>query len=54
MSSNILAAPTLNIMFHTNIEAKAYWQIDLKDSYEIDSIQIWNRADCCLERILGA
>jgi len=36
---------------HTNQEVDPFWQIDLGASYYIDEIRIFNRADCCQERL---
>ncbi|MER5257029.1 alpha-L-fucosidase [Streptomyces sp. NPDC002855] len=30
---------------------QAWWQVDLGQSYEIASTEIWNRTDCCTERL---
>jgi hypothetical protein len=36
---------------HTNSEQNAWWQVDLGAAYDIGSIQLWNRTDCCGERL---
>jgi alpha-L-fucosidase 2 len=36
---------------HTNSEQGAWWQVDLGASYPIGLIRIWNRTDCCGERL---
>jgi hypothetical protein len=36
---------------HTNLEANAWWQVDLGASSAISSIVIWNRTDCCGTRL---
>lgn len=36
---------------HTNTEDNPWWQVDLGSTYSIDYIQIWNRTDCCMERL---
>lgn len=36
---------------HTNEEIDPYWQIDLGASYYIDEVRIYNRTDCCKERL---
>ena len=36
---------------HTNSEQNAWWQVDLGASYNIGSIKLWNRIDCCGERL---
>jgi hypothetical protein len=32
-------------------ETKPWWQVDLGQSYAIDSLQLWNRTDCCAARL---
>lgn len=36
---------------HTNAEANAWWQVDLGNSYQLSSIVLWNRTDCCADRL---
>ena len=31
-----------------------WWQVDLKKEYPIDDIYLWNRRDCCYNRLAGA
>ncbi len=38
---------------HTNREV-GWWRVDLQDIYDISSINVYNRTDCCSERISGA
>jgi hypothetical protein len=35
----------------TNQDPNAWWEVDLLASVPIGSIAIWNRADCCSERL---
>ena len=35
----------------TMLDANAWWQVDLGNSAAISSISIWNRTDCCPERL---
>lgn len=35
----------------TNSERNAWWEIDLGDEFPIDSVAVWNRTDCCPERL---
>ncbi|MFC8827936.1 alpha-L-fucosidase [Streptomyces sp. NPDC057137] len=30
---------------------EAWWQVDLERSHTIDTVEIWNRTDCCAERL---
>ena len=36
---------------HTNQEANAWWQVDLGASASINSVVVWNRTDCCGDRL---
>ncbi|MEM7257828.1 MAG: discoidin domain-containing protein, partial [Pseudomonadota bacterium] len=40
-----------NQVNHTNADANAWWELDLGDVYDLDSIKIWNRNDCCQDRL---
>src|SRR5581483_9136794 len=35
----------------TNLDPNAWWQVDLGSSASIQSIEIWNRTDCCISRL---
>lgn len=36
---------------HTKTEKGAWWQIDLRGVYDIATIKLYNRTDCCAERL---
>lgn len=36
---------------HTGFQDQPYWEVDLDDVSSIDSITIYNRTDCCKERL---
>jgi hypothetical protein len=36
---------------HTNADYQAWWQVDLGAGYAIDTVNVWNRSDCCPERL---
>jgi hypothetical protein len=36
---------------HTNLEKNPWWKIDLGATYNVESVKVWNRADCCGERL---
>ncbi len=40
-----------NSVTHTNAEYQPWWQLDLGATYAIDTINLWNRTDCCAERL---
>ncbi|MEM6802928.1 MAG: discoidin domain-containing protein [Bacteroidota bacterium] len=44
-------ASTGNSITHTNNEANAWWEIDLGQIYNLSKISLWNRTDCCGERL---
>ena len=39
---------------HTQQESNPWWEIDLQQMRTIGRIRIWNRGDCCGERLQGA
>jgi parallel beta-helix repeat protein len=38
---------------HTGIELQPWWQVDLAASQDIASIKVWNRTDCCGDRLVN-
>jgi hypothetical protein len=36
---------------HTSLTRQPWWQVDLGTPAAIDAIEIWNRSDCCSERL---
>jgi hypothetical protein len=36
---------------HTNLDANAWWQVDLGAPATINSVVVWNRTDCCGDRL---
>ncbi len=38
-------------MSHTLNDKNAFWEIDLGANYRIDTLNIWNRTDCCADRL---
>ncbi|AMO54966.1 hypothetical protein GZ77_25725 [Endozoicomonas montiporae] len=40
-----------NQVTHTDLESQPYWTLDLGDVNPIESIKIWNRTDCCSDRL---
>ena len=40
-----------NSLSHTAFEANPWWQVDLGGSHQIESIDVWNRTDCCTDRL---
>jgi F5/8 type C domain len=40
-----------NSVSHTNYDYQAWWQVDLGTSYTLDQVNIWNRTDCCSDRL---
>jgi hypothetical protein len=42
---------TSNSVSHTNFDANGWWQVDLATSAIVNAVVIWNRTDCCGERL---
>jgi len=40
-----------NSVTHTGYNANAWWQVDLGSSYALNSLVLWNRTDCCANRL---
>jgi alpha-L-fucosidase 2 len=40
-----------NSVTHTNLEPQPWWQVDLGSVRQIGSIEVWNRTDCCGNRL---
>ena len=38
---------------HTVSEAHSWWQVSLSGTWDVTSVQLSNRADCCPERLQG-
>ena len=36
---------------HTNTQSNPWWKVDLQSSYDISKITVYNRQDCCSERL---
>ncbi|MEL7530721.1 MAG: discoidin domain-containing protein [Bacteroidota bacterium] len=39
---------------HTQASTNPWWRVDLGDTYNIDQINVFNRTDCCIDRMIGA
>ncbi|MEO1012570.1 MAG: discoidin domain-containing protein, partial [Bacteroidota bacterium] len=39
---------------HTQLETDPWWRLDLGQEYEVSEIHIYNRTDCCTDRLDGA
>lgn len=44
----------LDSSYHTHTDVDNWWMVDLKDMALIRQIKIYNRLDCCMERLHGA
>lgn len=42
-----------NSTTHTNDEDNPWWEVDLGSSQPIEAVTVWNRTDCCSERLNG-
>ncbi|OCT77245.1 hypothetical protein XELAEV_18032444mg [Xenopus laevis] len=47
-------SPLIRPCSHTNYDKPAWWQVDLRKRYKIETVVIVNREDCCSERLLAA
>jgi len=36
---------------HTNFQYNPWWQVDLQVIRRIEQIEVWNRTDCCIDRL---
>jgi len=36
---------------HTNAEASPWWQVDLGSAHDLERVTLWNRTDCCSNRL---
>lgn len=50
IDGNTAANWGVGTMTHTNLDAQAWWQVDLGEVKFIDSIKTYNRTDCCSSR----
>jgi hypothetical protein len=41
----------LTDVMHTQLESQPWWQVDLGSVQMLNSIKLWNRVDCCQERL---
>jgi len=44
--------PSGNRCSHTQQLLNSWWQVDLEGLYAMTQVKLWNRADCCPERLL--
>jgi RHS repeat-associated protein len=40
-----------NSVTHTYFENQPWWQVDLGAAYSVSSVELWNRTDCCADRL---
>ncbi|MEM6800356.1 MAG: LamG-like jellyroll fold domain-containing protein [Bacteroidota bacterium] len=40
-----------NSITHTANDQNAWWEVDLGEVYDLSSIKVWNRTDCCSDRL---
>jgi YD repeat-containing protein len=50
-ASNAVDGITSGGITHTNLEAKPWWQVDLGAIQQVESVKLWNRLDCCQNRL---
>ncbi|VDI33594.1 Hypothetical predicted protein [Mytilus galloprovincialis] len=50
-SSNRAVDGNMKTIIHTHFDNSPYWEVDLGKNYQIKRVEIYNRRDCCGERI---
>ena len=50
--NNVMGDTPDKFCAHTNSEVRPWWRVDLQAEYDINRVKIWNRQDCCGERLL--
>ncbi|MEU7897404.1 discoidin domain-containing protein [Nonomuraea sp. NPDC049152] len=43
--------PGKSSVTHTGLEPQPWWQVDLGTSQPIGEVAVWNRTDCCADRL---
>jgi DNA-binding beta-propeller fold protein YncE/mono/diheme cytochrome c family protein len=43
-----------NSVTHSDLEAQPWWQVDVGRLRNIQAVQLWNRTDCCADRLSNA
>lgn len=51
VDGNTNGAWSANSVTHTSNSANAWWQVNLGNTYALNSIVLWNRTDCCANRL---
>lgn len=51
IDGDLSGADETGSLTHTNNEAQAWWELDLGRVMEIDTVRLWNRTDCCANRL---
>jgi hypothetical protein len=51
VDGNTDGAYSNNSVTHTLGDAQAWWQVDLGQASAVQSVQLYNRSDCCVERL---
>ena len=51
IDGNLDGNHAVGALTHTLSENNAWWEIDLGDVYQLSSVRLWNRTDCCANRL---
>lgn len=51
IDGNISGIASTGSVSITGNDNQAWWQVDLLTLYQIESIELWNRTDCCADRL---
>ncbi|GAA1725619.1 right-handed parallel beta-helix repeat-containing protein [Isoptericola hypogeus] len=52
-AGNAVDGNTTNFAHTAAGDAQPWWQVDLGSSADVDAIRLWNRSDCCQDRLQG-
>ena len=51
LASSTAVDGNMDSVTHTNKDSKAWWEVNLGGKYLIDFIKVYNRKDCCTDRL---
>ncbi len=51
VDGNVNGAYGSGSVTHTTNESNPWWEVDLAQSYALQAVRVWNRTDCCGERL---
>ena len=51
MDGNTNGAWKVSSTTHTNSDNEAWWKVDLGSAHQVNKVTLWNRTDCCGNRL---